>query len=605
MQPKKPQEPKSLPSGNQISRLVRYLGRYWQRMAIAALCLTIWSLIGLVLPWAVQNLVDSFFINHNLSQLDNVAFWLIILFLIQAVLGFTQNYLLIYTAQRVVADLRLDVQEHLLWLPLRFFSTSRVGELVSRVTNDVAIIQQALTEIPIAMLRQVVTISGGLILMLLLNWQLTLFVFLLAPLLMVTGLFFGRYLERLSVLVQDRLASATSVLEESISGIRVVKSFTKEKFEQKRFRDKIEETFQIAMRRTRIRAAFLPIVSMLALFTITAILWFGGRQVIIGNLTPGRLVSFLIYMIMVAAPIGEFANHYSQLKEASGASTRIFEILDASREPAASHSTQTLPKVKGRVTFNHVNFAYETGDLVLKDINIEVQPSQIVAIVGPSGVGKTTLVNLIPRFFDPTSGHIEVDGYKITEVNLRSLREQIGLVPQETFLFGGTIRENIAYGRPNAKKTDVEKVAKAAFAHKFIKALPNGYDSEAGERGVRLSAGERQRIAIARALLKNPRILILDEATSSLDTESEHEVQAALDVLMKGRTTFVIAHRLSTIQKADRILVLHEGKIIEDGTHQELMAREQMYYRLWSLQFAENGNHHDKRGKSADKSRKK
>ncbi len=594
---------KSIPSSNQIGKLVRYVGQYWKQMAIAAFCLIIWSLIGLALPWAVQTLVDSFFITHNLTQLDNITFWLIVLFVVQAVLGFTQNYLLIYVAQRVIADLRMDIQEHLLWLPLRFFTTSRVGELVSRVTNDVAVIQQALTEIPVAMLRQTVTISGGLILMFMLNWQMTLFVFLLAPLLVVTGIAFGRRLERISILVQDRLATATSVLEEAISGIRVVKSFTKEKYEQKRFADRIEETFQTVMKRTQLRAAFLPIVSMLGLFTITAIIWFGGRQVIIGNLTPGKLVSFLIYMIMVAAPIGEFANQYSQLKEASGASTRIFEILETNPEPVQVKGTKTLPKVKGRVIFHDVSFGYEQGETVLKNINLVVLPAQIVAIVGPSGVGKTTFANLVPRFFNPTSGWIEIDNFNISEVDLRSLRAQIGLVPQETFLFGGTIRENIAYGRPNAKITDIEKAAKAAFAHDFIKALPDGYDTPAGERGVRLSAGERQRIAIARALLKDPRILILDEATSALDTESEHEVQAALDILMKGRTTFVIAHRLSTIQNADRILVLHEGRIIEDGSHKELIAKRNMYYRLWNLQFTENSNH-EKKGRKITKPKK-
>jgi subfamily B ATP-binding cassette protein MsbA len=592
------QSPKPAPTGNQINKLMRYLVHYWKQMAIAATSLTIWSLIGLALPWAIQTLVDSFFITHNLAQLDNITFWLLILFLIQAVIGFVQNYLLIYVAQRVIADLRMDIQEHMLWLPLGFFSNSRVGELVSRVTNDVAVIQQALTEVPISMLRQVVTIAGGLVLMLILNWQMTLFVFLLAPFLVVTGIAFGQRLERISVLVQDRLATATSVLEEAISGIRVVKSFTKEKYEQKRFADRIEETFQTVMKRTQLRAAFLPIVSMLGLFTVIAILWFGGRQVIIGNLTPGKLVSFLIYMMMVAAPIGEFAGQYSQLKEASGASTRIFEILETRAEPVSNKNLKPLPRVNGYVSFKDINFSYEPGgELVLKNINLEIKPAQIVAIVGPSGVGKTTLVNLIPRFFDPSSGHIEIDGININDVDLRSLRAQIGLVPQETFLFGGTIRENIAYGRPNAKMVDIERVAKAAYAHNFIKSLPDGYDTASGERGIKLSAGQRQRIAIARALLKDPRILILDEATSALDTESEHEVQDALDILMKGRTTFVIAHRLSTIQNADRILVLNEGKISEDGSHKELMAKRQMYYRLWSLQFADNPNHEKKRQK--------
>jgi subfamily B ATP-binding cassette protein MsbA len=309
---------------------------------------------------------------------------------------------------------------------------------------------------------------------------------------------------------------------------------------------------------------------------------------------------------MVASPLGEFAGQYSQLKEASGASTRIFEILETRAEPASSKNQKQLPRVKGNVSFKDISFSYEPGgELVLKNINLEIKSSQIVAIVGPSGVGKTTLVNLIPRFFDPSSGHIEIDGIKVNDVDLRSLRAQIGLVPQETFLFGGTIRENIAYGRPNAKMVDIERAAKAAYAHNFIQSLPDGYETASGERGIKLSAGQRQRIAIARALLKDPRILILDEATSALDTESEHEVQDALDILMKGRTTFVIAHRLSTIQNSDRILVLNEGRIIEDGSHQELMAKKQMYYRLWSLQFADNSNNGKQSNSKTASSKKK
>lgn len=573
-----------------FKRLFRYVGKYWKNMAAASAALTVWSLIGLVLPWAMRDLVDSFFKTLSLANLDNITFWLIVLFIVQAVIGFFQNYQLIFVAQRVIADIRLEIQEHLMWLPLGFFNNSRVGELVSRVTNDVSVIQSALTEVPVALLRQVVTFTGGLILMFSLNWQMTLFVFLLAPLLVLAGWTIGQRLEKISILVQERLANATSVLEEAISGIRVVKSFTTEKFEQQRFRDRIEETFSMVMKRTKLRAAFIPIASMLGLFAITAILWFGGRQVIIGALTPGSLVSFLIYMIMVATPLGEFAGQYSQLKESMGSAARIFEILDTSPEPMPSADTFKLPPIQGAIKFSKVSFAYPGGDTVLKNINLEIPPAQIVAIVGPSGVGKTTFVNLIPRFFDPTRGKIEIDGYDIRKVGLRSLRSQIGLVPQETFLFGGTIAENIAYGRQNPLREDVIKAAQAAYADEFIRALPQGYDAHVGERAVRLSSGQRQRLAIARALLKDPRILILDEATSALDTESEHLVQAALEVLMQGRTTFVIAHRLTTIQKAQRILVLHKGQVVEDGSHKDLMARGELYYRLWSLQFAEGNN---------------
>ena len=303
------------------------------------------------------------------------------------------------------------------------------------------------------------------------------------------------------------------------------------------------------------------------------------------TLSPGELVAFLIYMIMVAAPLGEFARVYTQVREAIGAAARIFEILEAPSEPHQAEEAKPMPPIQGEVNFHHVSFGYEPDSHVLEDITLTVSPSEVIALVGSSGVGKTTLVNLIPRFFDPTEGYIEIDDRGITTVNLYSLRSQIGLVPQETFLFGGNIAENIAYGHPNAPEEEIIKAAKAAFAHDFIKALPNEYQTEIGERGVKLSAGQRQRIAIARALLKNPRILILDEATSALDSESEQMVQKALEVLMKNLTTFVIAHRLSTIKNADHILVLQEGRIVEQGSHEALMDQTGLYHHLWSLQF--------------------
>jgi subfamily B ATP-binding cassette protein MsbA len=333
------------------------------------------------------------------------------------------------------------------------------------------------------------------------------------------------------------------------------------------------------------RAAFIPLISLLGFFAVTAILWVGGQFVINKTLTPGELVAFLFYMIMVAAPLGEFAGVYSQIREANGAASRIFEILQTPIEPHQAEEAAELPPVQGSVRFHEVSFGYEPDELVLDKISLDIKPSEVIALVGPSGVGKTTLVNLIPRFFDPTEGWIEMDGQDITDVTLQSLRSQIGLVPQETFLFGGTIADNIAYGNLDATREAIISAAKAAYAHDFIESLPKGYDTEVGERGLKISAGQRQRIAIARALLKNPRILILDEATSALDSESEKMVQMALDSLMQNRTTFVIAHRLSTIMNADRILVMKNGQIVEQGSHEDLLAAEGLYHHLWSLQF--------------------
>lgn len=571
----------------QLQRLYKYITPYWKQMALAAVSLTIWSLISLAMPYAARYLVDSVFVSYSRIELNQITLILFGLFVFQALVGYGQNYLLQFLGQRVIADLRLSIQQHLLYLPLRFFKESRVGEIISRVTNDVTTLQVVLTETPIAMLRQVVTIAGGITLMAIMNWQLTLMIFVIIPPIIVLAIVFGRKVEKISTIIQDRLANAISALEESISGIRIVKSFTQEGYEKKRFKDRIEKTFSTTMDRTRMRAAFIPLVSFMGFVAVTGIMWIGGQFVLNNTLTPGELVAFLFYMAMVAAPLGEFAGVYTQVREAIGAATRVFEIMEAPSEPVQAEEAETMPPIDGKISFRHVYFEYESNNLVLEDINVTIDPSEVIALVGPSGVGKTTMVNLIPRFFDPTQGTIEIDSHQITGVTLHSLRSQIGLVPQETFLFGGSIAENIAYGNLDAPKEKIIDAAKAAYAHDFIVALPNGYDTEVGERGVKLSAGQRQRIAIARALLKDPRILILDEATSALDSESEQMVQKALEVLMKNRTTLVIAHRLSTIKNADRILVLQEGQIVEQGSHEILMEKEGIYQRLWMLQFRE------------------
>jgi subfamily B ATP-binding cassette protein MsbA len=575
----------------ELRELMRFVRPYWRRMLLAGLDSGIGSSLSLAVPYAIRLLVDTIFVQHQGALLNQLALALLAAFVLQAVLVYAQAYLLTYVGQRVTADLRKGVYDRVVGLPLRFFSDRRVGELVSRVTNDITVLQTALTETPLNLLRQTFTLVGGLALMVAMNWRLTLIVAVVLPMIVAAASLFGQRLQRLSTTVQDRLADATAVLEETLAGVRVVKSFVQEDTERLRYARYVEAGFGTSMQRTRLRAAFVSLLTLLSSMVILGLLWFGGQQVISGAMTPGQLVAFLIYMVLVSGPIAELAATYSQVREALGAGKRIVELLHAEAEPLDDPQAEPLPRINGRVQFIDVCFSYEAGEIVLRDINLDVRPGEVVALVGHSGVGKTTLINLILRFYAPSSGRIEVDGRDIAHVRLRSLREQIGLVPQDIFLFGGTVGENIAFGFRDASHEQIMAAARAAQAEEFILKLPQGYDTLIGERGAKLSTGQRQRLAIAQALLRQPRILVLDEPTSALDAESEHAVQEALEQLLPGRTTFIIAHRLATVRRADRILVLEGGQIVEQGSHAELMALNGVYHRLYSLQFAErDGN---------------
>ena len=527
------------------------------------------------------------------ALLNQVALALVGIIALQAVLNLVQTYQMAFVGERVVADMRTQVYAHIQRMSLSFFNDRRVGEITSRVTNDVTTIQATATSSIASFLQTLLQFVGALVLMCILSWQLTGLVLVLAPVMVALGVWFGRRVRRLSTEVQDKLADASSVLEETVSGVRIVQSFAREPYEVRRFSKAVEETFAVAMRRARVRAIFEPLLTLLGFGGLVLVLWIGGRLVQSGSLRPGDLLSMLLYGGSIAGAMSGFTSLFTQLQQALGATQRVFELLDTTPEITSKPGAPPLPAISGYVRLEGIGFRYREGaPLVLEDITLEAHPGQRVALVGPSGAGKTTLVNLLPRFYDVADEKITIDGYDIREVDLRSLREQIGIVPQETALFNGSIRDNILYGSRDerdgqllASEEELEAAAKAANAHGFIEALPDGYNTLVGDRGVKLSGGQRQRVAIARALLKNPRILILDEATSALDSESEGLVQEALERLMEGRTTFVIAHRLSTVRNAQRIAVISGGRLADSGTHGELLARGGLYARLYQMQF--------------------
>jgi len=548
--------------------------------------------LGLLFPLLIRDLLNTAFgdgVDAAVARaaLNRTALALFGLMGLQAVFNFLRTYQLGRVGEAVVADLRKAVFGNLMSLSVRFFEERKTGEITSRLTSDISTVQAAVSQALAQFVNQSITLLGGVIVLFVLDARLTLVMLAIIPAVVLAAAFFGRGLRRVSTAFQDRVAEANADAEEAIAGVRVVKSFTAEPLETRRYGGAVDDAFTIALERVRLRALFVPAVILSMFGGLGVVLWYGGRRALTGDLLGGDLVAFLLITMFVAGSIGTFTGLWAQLQEAIGASRRIFELLDERSDLPEPRAPRALDQVRGQVAFEQVAFRYAgRGDeLVLDGIDLVADPGETIALVGPSGAGKSTLVSLVPRFYDPVAGRVLLDGVDVRDIATRDLRRQVGIVPQDTLLFSGSVADNVRYGRPDASDDEVVAAARAANADGFIRAFPDGYATTVGERGVKLSGGQRQRIAIARALLKNPRILILDEATSSLDSESEALVQAALERLMEGRTTFVIAHRLSTIHGADRILVMDGGRIVQRGAHAELVERPGLYRDLHARQF--------------------
>lgn len=566
-------------------RLLSYVKPYILRIVIAILCTILVAVTYLCIPKIIGDIIDNVLATKDIVALNQIAVGIIILIVLQSAFLYGQSYFMAYVGQRVIIDIRRAIYQHLQRLSLLFFEKRQIGTIMSYITNDVAALQSALVDNVIDLVTQSVTIIGSIAFMFYIDWKLSLITFIGLPFIIQAISVSGRKLRIKSRVLQERAADITAFLQESLSSIRVIKSFVREDYEMNRFDHENNQNFRAQMKTVQITSIMTPIINIFTAIGVTGIIWYGGHEVIDGKLTSGALVSFITYAMNLANPIKRLSSVYGNIQRALAAAQRVFEIIDTEPDIKDLHGATILPSINGHVVFHNVTFEYKKDEPVLHSLSFEAKSGQMVALVGPSGSGKTTIANLIPRFYDPLSGYITIDDVNIKEITLTSLREQIGIVPQETFLFSGTVYENILYGDLDASQEAVIAAAKTANAHQFIMEMPKGYETPIGERGSTLSGGQRQRIAIARAILKKPQILILDEATSALDTESEVLVQEALNKLMNGRTSFVIAHRLSTIIKADLILVMEKGQIVEYGTHNELVNIGGLYSKLYHIQF--------------------
>ena len=576
---------------NLYFRALKYVKPYLFRGLCAAICTVIAAGGTAYLPWIIKDMVDQVLKEKNTDMLNWIVVSIIVVFIIRGIAFYGQSYLMNYVGQRVIIDIRKAVFEKLQRLSLSFYDKNKTGTIMSYVTNDVNALQAAMVENVVEMVTESVILIASIVMMIYLDWRLFLVTFSTFPVVLLFIDQFGKRIRKAGSRIQEATADITSVLQETVSSARVIKSFVREEYEINRFDQENIKNFRANMKYAQLSATLTPTIEFVAAVGVTIILWYGGNSVIEGTITAGSLVAFLTYAVNISNPIKRLSRVIGNIQKALAAAQRVFDVLDLPETIHNAPDAKALPMVKGNVRFNNVSFSYNPGEQVLNNVSFDVKPGEMIAFVGPSGAGKSTVASLLPRFYDVTDGSITIDGEDIRRVTLQSLREQVGIVPQETVLFNGSVYDNILYGRLDATKEEVEAAAKAANAHNFITELPQGYQTMLGDRGVNISGGQRQRISIARAILKNPQILILDEATSALDTESERVVQEALDRLMIGRTSFVIAHRLSTIKNADKIMVLEKGCLVEQGTHDELMAKDGLYAHLYKIQYRSKETH--------------
>ena len=551
-------------------------------------CMVVVAVMAAAQAYMVKPMLDEIFFNKDSFMLKVVPLAIVGIFLIQGGFDYGYKYLLAKVGQSVIKDLRNDLYRHIQSLPLSFFHKTPTGELISRIISDVTLIQGAVSNVLVGIIKDSFQIVFLIFVIFYMNWRLALIAMILLPLIIYPIVNFGRRHRRLSKNNQQITAQVSNILYETITGTRIVKAFCMEKYEIGRFAETLDRLFSIVMRDTRIGAISHPLMQLFGGIGISLVVWYGGSQVLDGSSTPGTFFSFLTALIMIYEPLKGISKVNSILQQGIAAAERVFDVLDVKPDVAEIENAIALPPVKDIIEFKDVRFRYDADTEVLKGINLKVKTGEVLALVGSSGGGKSTLVNLIPRFFDVSGGSITIDGTDLRDVTLQSLRTQIGMVTQQTILFNDTVRNNIAYGSPDASFDQIKEAARAAHALDFIQQLPEGFDTVIGESGARLSGGERQRVSIARAILKNAPILILDEATSSLDTESEREVQQAIENLVQSRTTFVIAHRLSTIRNAHRIIVIQDGRIAEEGTHDSLLPLGGVYKMLYDMQFKDD-----------------